>query len=48
MVMQEIRCEINAIPAVSHVSFPRPLGITIVLSPSGIASEQTAQRYICS
>ena len=44
-MIQDKRCEITAIPAASVVSFPSPLGITIVFKPSGMESEQTAQMY---
>ncbi len=43
IVTTESRCEITAIPAATVVSFPCALGITMVLIPSGIASEHTAQ-----
>ena len=43
IVTADIRCDITAIPAATVVSFPKPLGITTVLSPKGIASEQSAQ-----
>ena len=42
MVMHESKCEITAIPAASEESLPKALGITIVLSPKGIAREQRA------
>lgn len=43
MVAQERRCEISAMPEATEGSFPYALGMTMVLSPNGIASEQTAQ-----
>ena len=43
MVMQDKTCEISAMPAAVEVSFPYALGITRVLSPKGIAREETAQ-----
>ena len=46
IVMQDIICEIRVIPDATVVSFPYALGITIVLSPKGIESEQRAQEYI--
>ena len=41
IVMQENKCEITVMPAATVVSLPRALGITMVLSPRGIAREQT-------
>ena len=46
MVMQESICEIIHIDAASVVSLPYAAGITTVLSPSGIAIAQAAQRNI--
>ena len=46
--MHDKRCEISAIPAATVVSFPRPLGITIVFSPRGIEIETSAQIYAVS
>ena len=43
IVIQESKWEITAIPAATVVSLPNALGITIVLSPRGIAREQSAQ-----
>ena len=41
--MHESKCDTTAMPAATEVSFPYALGITTVLSPKGIASEQSAQ-----
>ena len=43
IVMQESKCEITVIPAATVVSLPSALGMTMVLSPRGIAREQSAQ-----
>ena len=43
IVMQESKWEITAIPAATVVSLPSALGMTMVLSPRGIAREQSAQ-----
>ena len=43
MVRQEARCEMSAMPAAEEVSLPYAAGMTMVFSPKGIASEQTAQ-----
>ena len=43
IVIQDKRCETTAILDATVVSLPYALGITIVLSPNGIAREQTAQ-----
>ena len=42
MVIHERRCDISAIPEATVGSLPYALGITMVLSPSGIESEHTA------
>jgi len=44
--MHASKCEITAMPAATDVSLPNALGITMVFSPSGIASEQSAHIYI--
>ena len=46
--MHESRWDTTVIPAATVVSFPKALGITIVLSPNGIAREETAQIKIVS
>ena len=46
MVMQERICETTAMPDAVEGSLPYALGITIVLSPRGIASEHTAHMYV--
>ena len=43
IVIQQSKCETKAIPAATEVSNPYALGTTIVLSPKGMASEQTIQ-----
>ena len=43
MLIHERKCEISAIPDAVVVSLPYAAGITTVVSPSGIATEQTAQ-----
>ena len=43
MVRQESRCEIRASPEATEVSFPYPLGMTMLLSPVGIASTHIVQ-----
>ena len=43
MLMQDRKCEIRAMPDAVVVSLPYAAGITTVVSPSGIATEQTAQ-----
>ena len=43
MVMIESRCDTSAMPAAVEVSFPYALGITMVLSPKGMAREQMVQ-----
>ena len=43
MVKHESRCETSAIPEATVVSLPYALGITMVLSPRGIATEHTVQ-----
>lgn len=40
--MHESKCEIIAMPAAMVVSLPSALGITMVFSPRGMASEQSA------
>ena len=45
MVIADKRWDIIAIDAATVVSLPRELGITIVFSPRGIASEHRAHRY---
>ena len=42
IVMPESKCEITVIPAAMVVSLPSALGMTMVLSPRGIAREQSA------
>ena len=44
--MHDRRCETTAMPAGTEVSFPYALGITTVLRPSGIASEQSVHTKI--
>ena len=46
IVRQESRCEISAIPDATVVSLPYEAGTTTVLSPNGIASEQSARSDI--
>jgi len=41
--MHESKWDITAIPAATDVSFPYALGITMVLSPKGMAREQSPQ-----
>lgn len=41
--MHDNKCDTTASPAATDVSLPSALGITIVLSPNGIAKTETAQ-----
>ena len=46
IVIHDNKWETTAIPAGTDVSFPYALGITTVLSPSGIANEQSVHTKI--
>ena len=46
IVIAESKCDTIAIPAATEVSLPYPPGITRVLRPSGIASEQMVHTMI--
>ena len=43
IVITDNRCDASAMPAGIEVSFPYADGMTIVLSPNGIESEQIKQ-----
>ena len=46
MVMQDNRCDTNAVPAATDVSLPYALGTTIEVKPDGMASEHMVQTMI--